>query len=122
VVDLWRRGERDAVRAAFAHRLLLLRERRSDAVGRSSGYTELVADSDDLIAFARTDGDDRALVVTIVARFRGSGIAATTAELPAGTWRDLVTGGTTTDGRFESSSWWTGPTEGLGVAVLERVT
>jgi (1->4)-alpha-D-glucan 1-alpha-D-glucosylmutase len=122
VVGPWQRGERDAARAAFAYRLLHLRERRAAAFGRSSGYAELAADGDDLVAFARLDPEGEPAVVTIVTRFRHTGIAPAIVELPPGTWRDLVTGATLDDGRFESATWWTGPTAGLGVVVLERIT
>jgi (1->4)-alpha-D-glucan 1-alpha-D-glucosylmutase len=120
VTGLWRGGERDAVRAALAHRLLSLRARHPGAFGAAGGYLELSTTTGDVVAFARLDPEREPWVATIVARFRHSGIEPAEVVLPDGTWHDLVTGRTLDGNRLDTASWWTGPTAGLGVAVLER--
>ena len=122
VVELWRRGERDAARAAFVHRLLHLRARHPDAFGRGGGYSQLAGERDGLVAFARHTRSGDPIVVTVVAPFLSSGIGEDALALPTGPWHDLVTGGTLVGERFDTTSWWTGPADGLGVAVFERST
>lgn len=87
-------GDIDLARTVLTQRILRLRARRFEAFGMAAGYLELGVSgsgSDDVIAYARTDGDEP-LVVVIVTRTLAvrPSFADTEVDLPDGTWRSVT--------------------------------
>jgi len=119
----WRNDDVDAEKAVVITRTLALRRRRSGAFGATAGYLPLTvvgAHADRVLAFARTDRD-LPLTVTIVTTRPGSveSWADTRVEMPAGTWRDVLTDDAPVivGDTAVQLSWWL---DHFPVAVLDR--
>lgn len=87
------------------YKALHLREEKPDWFGPDAAYTPLLAEGsrkEHLIGYLRADS-----VATVVPRWRlklGSSWAATTVELPAGRWRNVLTGDVIQAGRLRVQS------------------
>ncbi len=88
-------GDLDDEKLLVVSRALRLRRERPDVFGPGSRYQPLRTGSDHVVAFARhAEAGESGSVVTVTARL-SLGLAADaslTLELPAGQWRDLLSG------------------------------
>jgi len=95
----WLGDDAEASKAVVITRTLALRRRRADAFGSVAGYLPLVVvgvHADRVLAFARTapgvsdEVAEQPLVVTVVAMRSVRSWGDTAVELPAGSWRNVL--------------------------------
>ncbi|MDO5712517.1 MAG: malto-oligosyltrehalose synthase, partial [Micrococcales bacterium] len=109
----------DAEKHRLTSRVLRLRRERPELFGRSSSYTPLAVDDDHVLGFARTaavgllagvlrigrEGAVATLVTRAPARLAATGgWGERLVELPAGSWRDIVTGAVHEGGSVRGAS------------------
>jgi (1->4)-alpha-D-glucan 1-alpha-D-glucosylmutase len=107
-----RGGAADQPKLRLTAAALDLRRRHPASFAKGAAYTPLPTSDCHAVGFLRGTN-----VATVVPRLIMNGDAGTTVELPAGRWRDVITGAGTEGGRLPVDSLLSG----FAVALLEKV-